>query len=218
MSERKRVYVWEIPVRLFHWLLVLSMIAFTVTGLYIGNPYIQAYSSEQYIMGTMRFIHFVTAYVFLMIIIIRIYWSLVGNKYAHVTGWFPFTSSKFSEMGRELKYYMLISKKSGSEGLGHTALGGLVMFFIFLVFFFEIVSGFAMYSVTHSGAIWTILGGWLLNVMLLPTINLWHHLCMYVIIAFVIIHIYTAIYLNSVEGNGLLASIFTGGFKIKSEE
>jgi Ni/Fe-hydrogenase 1 B-type cytochrome subunit len=210
MSERKRVYVWEIPVRLFHWLLVISMIAFTVTGLYIGNPYILALSSKQYIMGTMRFIHFVVGYLFLMIIIVRIYWSLVGNKYAHISGWFPFTGKKIGEMGREIKCYALMSNKSGCEDSGHTALGGLVMLFIFLVFFFEIVSGFAMYSVTHSGAIWTILGGWLLNVMLLPTIKLWHHLCMYVIIAFTIIHVYTAIFLNSIEGNGLLESIFTG--------
>ncbi len=210
MSDRKRIYVWEVPVRLFHWILVLSMIAFTVTGLYIGNPYIHAQKSTEYIMGTMRFLHFVTAYLFLMAIIVRVYWSFVGNKYAHVTGWFPFTGSKFSEMGREVKCYTLMSDKSGCEDQGHTALGGLMMFFIFLVFFFEIISGFAMYSVTHTGAIWTLLGGWLLNVMLLPTIKLWHHLCMYVIIAFAIMHIYAAIFLNSIEKNGLLESIFTG--------
>ena len=217
MSERKRVYVWELPVRLIHWLLVISMVAFTVTGLYIGNPYILALSSKQYIMGTMRFIHFVTAYLFLMSVIVRIYWSFVGNKYAHISGWFPFTGSKMREMGQEVKCYLLISKKSGCEGSGHTALGGLVMLLLFLVFFFEIISGFAMYSVTHSGAIWTILGGWLLGYMHLPTIKLWHHLCMYLIIAFSIIHVYVAIFLNSIEGNGLLESIFTG-YKFESQK
>lgn len=210
MSGRKRVYVWEVPVRLAHWLLVLSIAAFTVTGIYIGNPYIIAYSSQQYIMGWMRFAHFVAGYVFLMIMIIRIYWSFVGNKYARISGWFPFTSKKMGEMGKEIRCYLLMSKKSGCEDFGHTALGGVVMMLLFLIFYFEIASGFAMYSLTHKGAIWTLLGGWLLNYMSLPLIKLWHHLCMYAIIAFTVIHVYTAIFLNSIEGNGLFESIFTG--------
>jgi len=210
MSERKRVYVWEVPVRLAHWLLVLSMIAFTVTGLYIGNPYIHAYSSKQFIMGWMRFIHFVAGYLFLMVMIIRIYWSFVGNKYANILGWLPFTGRKMKEIGQEIRCYMLLSKKSGCEDYGHTALGGLVMLLLFFVLLFEVVSGFAMYSLTHTGAIWTILGGWLLNVMPLPLIKLWHHLLMYAIIVFTIIHVYIATFLNALEGNGLLESILSG--------
>ena len=34
-----RVYVWEVPVRVTHWLIALSIIVLSVTGLYIGRPF-----------------------------------------------------------------------------------------------------------------------------------------------------------------------------------
>ncbi|HDY70958.1 MAG TPA: Ni/Fe-hydrogenase, b-type cytochrome subunit, partial [Nitrospirae bacterium] len=37
-NERKRVYAWEFPVRLTHWINVLCIIALSITGFYIGNP------------------------------------------------------------------------------------------------------------------------------------------------------------------------------------
>jgi Ni/Fe-hydrogenase 1 B-type cytochrome subunit len=209
MSERKRLYVWEFPVRLTHWLFVLSMIAFAVTGIYIGNPYILALSSKQYIMGTMRFIHFVSAYVFLMSFIIRIYWGFMGNKYACLSVWFPFTGRQRTDLIGSLKFYMLISRKPPYSA-GHNALAGLTYLILFLFFLFEIFSGFALYSVTHSGAVWTMLGGWMLGYMHLPVIRMYHHVVMYLLIAFSLLHIYAVIFSDSKEKNGLLTSIFSG--------
>lgn len=209
MSERKRVYVWEFPVRLTHWLFVLSIIAFTVTGIYIGNPYFHAYSSKQYIMGWMRFIHFVAAYVFLMSFIIRMYWAVMGNRYASFSVWFPFTARKWRNFVDALKFYLLLSRKPPYSA-GHTALAGFTYLIVFLLFLFEIFSGFALYSVTHSGMIWTMLGGWMLGFMHLPIIRLYHHLVMYLLIAFAILHIYVSIYADAKEKNGLLLSIFSG--------
>ena len=35
-----RVYVWEWPVRVTHWLIVGSILVCSVTGLYIGSPFL----------------------------------------------------------------------------------------------------------------------------------------------------------------------------------
>jgi len=209
MSEMKREYIWEVPVRLTHWLFVLSIVAFSVTGLYIGSPYLYAVSTKEYIMGWMRFIHFVAAYVFLMSFIIRMYWALMGNKYACFCVWFPFTGKKMREFIDTLKFYLLIRNKP-PDNAGHTALAGFTYFIIYLLFLFEIFSGFALYSVNHTGAIWTVLGGWMTGFMYLPMIRLYHHLVMYVLIAFAILHVYLAIFADSREKNGLLLSIFNG--------
>jgi Ni/Fe-hydrogenase 1 B-type cytochrome subunit len=46
--------------------------------------------------------------------------------------------------------------------------------------------------------------------MLLPTIRLYHHLFMYVILAFVMVHVYIAWFSDSREKSGMMGSIFTG--------
>lgn len=208
-NERVKVYVWEFPVRFTHWINVLCLLALSITGFYIASPFIYAESSSQYIMGWMRVIHFVAAYTFLMSIIIRLYWSLAGNKYACMCGWLPFSGKRFSEMIDDLKCYMLICKRPKTH-VGHSALGGLTYLLILGVFIFEVISGFALYSVNHSGAVWTLLGGWLTGIMYLQTIRLWHHLMMYVILSFTLVHIYIALFSESMEETGLITSIFTG--------
>ena len=72
MQQRTRVYAWEFPVRFTHWINFLSIITLSVTGFYVGRPFMHAVSANQYIMGWMRFLHYVAAYAFLMSLIIRI--------------------------------------------------------------------------------------------------------------------------------------------------
>lgn len=209
--QRLRVYAWEFPVRFTHWINFICIVALSITGFYIGNPFIHAVSTKQYIMGWMRFIHFTAAYGFLLSFIIRIYWAFVGNRYASWKVWFPFTSQRWSDLVNTIKFYTFISRKP-PYAVGHTALAGFVYFLLFLVFAFEIVSGFAMYSQTHKGIIWTLLGGWFLGMFEVQTIRLFHHLVLYVMLAFVGIHLYIAWWLESAEKNGLMGSIF-GGYK-----
>ncbi len=208
-DNRERVYAWEFPVRLSHWINFLSILTLSVTGYYIGDPFLHATSGKQYIMGWIRFIHFVAAYAFLMSIIIRLYWSLAGNKYASFANWFPFTPKRLGAMGNDIKCYLLIGEKAKCHP-GHTQLGGLTYMFMMLIFLFMIFSGFALYSVNHSGSIWTILGGWLLNIMSLQSARLYHHLAMYVILAFAMVHVYISWFSDSKEKSGMMGSIFTG--------
>ncbi len=41
-GELARVYVWEAPVWITHWLITLSIVVLIVTGFYIGNPFLIA--------------------------------------------------------------------------------------------------------------------------------------------------------------------------------
>ena len=80
-----RVYVWEWPVRLYHWVNAACVVALIVTGYVIGNPTTIQHSEEayqQYWFGTVRAIHFSAAFVFFFNFLFRIYWGFVGNRYA----------------------------------------------------------------------------------------------------------------------------------------
>jgi Ni/Fe-hydrogenase 1 B-type cytochrome subunit len=218
-QQMRPVYVWEIPVRFTHWIIFLSILILSVTGFYIGYPLIHANSADYYLMGWMRFIHFVAAYVFLMCIAIRIYWVFVGNKYSNWRGFNPFNRNYWKNFAGALKFYLFISRKS-PHTLGHPPLASFSYLLLYLLFVFEVISGFALYSLSHgaAGGIWTFMGGWLQNFMSLAYIRLVHHLVMYVILAFAILHVYICWLIGGVEKNGLMGSMFNGYKYISTKE
>ncbi len=58
----KRVYVWQTPVRVYHWLNAISVLALCITGYIIGSPPALQSGSEasfSYWFGNIRFIHFI---------------------------------------------------------------------------------------------------------------------------------------------------------------
>lgn len=206
---QKRIYVWEMPVRVTHWLNFICLLVLSVTGLYIGNPFIVASSSDQYIMGWMRFLHFVGAYVFVVNWAVRLYWSFVGNIYANWKTFFPFTGEKLQRLFSQMWFYMLISRKPPSE-LGHTPLAGIVYFLILMLCVFAGATGFALYSLHAPGGFYASLFGWVFSFMSIPMTRLTHHLTMWLLLYFTILHVYISFFLNSVEKNNLLGSIFDG--------
>ncbi|MCX7794055.1 MAG: Ni/Fe-hydrogenase, b-type cytochrome subunit [Thermodesulfovibrionales bacterium] len=208
----KRVYVWEFPVRLTHWLNVLSIIMLSITGYYIGNPFIHAHSSTQYIMGWMRFLHFVFAYVFTFSFIIRIYWAFAGNPYAGWRVFNPFSIEKIKDVFQILQFYLLLKKDvpPALKKPGHAALAAYAYFGLFILFIIQILTGFALYSQSHVGFIWKLAGGWLLTFFVDNTLRLYHHLIMWLIIAFVLIHVYISWFVDRAEKSGVISSIFSG--------
>lgn len=59
-------YIYEAPVRLWHWITALSIVVLAVTGYFIGHPLpsIQGEATFMFWMGWIRLIHFTTAYIF----------------------------------------------------------------------------------------------------------------------------------------------------------
>jgi Ni/Fe-hydrogenase 1 B-type cytochrome subunit len=67
------IYVWEVPVRVTHWLIVLSITVLSVTGWYIHAPFLVPSSpveaSSQ--MASVRFWHEIFAIVFSLSVAVR---------------------------------------------------------------------------------------------------------------------------------------------------
>jgi Ni/Fe-hydrogenase 1 B-type cytochrome subunit len=206
----KKVYVWEAPVRVTHWINAIAIAALSVTGFYIGRPFISATSADQYIMGWMRFIHFVSAYVFVVSCAVRAYWAFAGNKYAGWSAFNIFSGKKLRELGEISRFYLFM-KKEPPHTVGHSACATYVYAGLFILYIVEILSGFALYSQGHKpGVLWTLMGGWLFWIFESQTIRLYHHLVMWLLIAFAIGHVYIALFLESKEKTGVLGSIFSG--------
>ena len=72
----RRVYVWELPVRYYHWLNALAIIVLIVTGFFISKPlaiHSHQEAANQFTMGWVRVIHFIASYIFFFNFLFRIY-------------------------------------------------------------------------------------------------------------------------------------------------
>lgn len=224
MSEKesvyKRVYVWELPVRFYHWLNALCIVVLCVTGYIIGNPPVISSSREayqQYWFGTVRFIHFVTAFVFFFNFAYRTYWGFVGNKYSRWYNFIPYKKSQFKEIKDVLKVDILQTDLKGRLHVGHNMMAGFTYFLTFLVFAFHSVTGFALYS-SMSDSFFPQLFAWVIPLMGGDmAVRQWHHALMWFFVVFAMVHIYLVFYHDYIEGRGTTSSM-VGGWKFEKEE
>ena len=195
------VYVWEAPVRLWHWLMALAMVVLAVTGYFIGSPLpsVPGEASANFVMGYIRFIHFSAGYIFAVIFVMRVYWALVGNKYSRGLFALPvklFSPGWWKGLIDLLPYYAFIRDKRYVY-LGHNPLAMVAMFVMFVLgSIFMICTGLALYGEGAGMASWQFryftawVQPWIGDSQALHT---WHHLGMWYLVVFAIIHVYLVI-------------------------
>jgi Ni/Fe-hydrogenase 1 B-type cytochrome subunit len=204
-----RVYVWELPVRLSHWFIVLSVAVLAFTGYYMQSPFLIVRSRTAYMMGTMRFIHLLAASVFISAFLLRIYWFFVGNEWSRWRAFVPIRRQQWRGMGRMVAYYSF-ARKNLAHHIGHNALAAVTYTLMFTMMLTEILSGLALYSYTVSNRVLTFFIGWLPRLIDISYLRLAHFLIMFAFFIFVIHHVYSAVLVSWEERNGLIESIFTG--------
>ncbi len=78
------VFVYQWPVRLWHWINATAITVLCLTGYFIGSPLptMPGEASAHFLMGYIRFAHFTAGYILAVGLIGRIYWAIVGNHHA----------------------------------------------------------------------------------------------------------------------------------------
>jgi len=220
----KRVYLWELPVRIFHWTTVLSMFALIITGFIIADPPAissSADASHSYWMGYIRLIHFIAVYFIVAVAIFRLYWAFVGNKFADWRNFVPYTKKGWKNIWYVLKVDVLLfpdkEHKLSNISIGHNHLAAtsyLIMGFIFIL---QAATGFALMSETAT---------WFFPKMfawVLPLFggDIWvryiHHLLTWIFMAFIVIHVYLVLYHDYIEARGETSAMLSGFKFVRSE-
>lgn len=210
MSKLKIIYVWEIPVRVTHWLNVLAMMTLCATGIFIGHPFSIGESASAYTMGWIRFVHFTAAYVFAIGLAVRAYWSFAGNKYSSWRAFFPFLNREDREkMLATFKYYLFLSRKL-PHVVGHNSVASTAYFLAFLLYLGMIISGFTLYSEHAPNGLMHKLLGWITHIFSNQSLRLIHHSFMWLLIGFIINHIYSCWLMDIKERGGIISSMFSG--------
>jgi Ni/Fe-hydrogenase 1 B-type cytochrome subunit len=211
-TSRQSVYVWDLMVRITHWVNVLGILVLSITGYFIHNPYVAPatnVATNEYTMGWMRYVHFIVAFVFTINVLFRIYWSFAGSKYARWQQFVPTNRDRWRSLGEMIKYYAFLRKEPPAQ-IGHNPLAGMAYTAIHVLFLIQVITGFALFSLSYPNGFWPTAFGWINGLLGVTIVRLVHDVVMYLLIAFTIHHIYSAIVIEIEERSGLIGSIVTG--------
>jgi Ni/Fe-hydrogenase 1 B-type cytochrome subunit len=217
----REVYVWELPVRMYHWVNMFCIIALCITGYVIGNPpaFMKATeASLNYWFGTVRFTHFVAAFVFFFNFIYRLYWGFAGNEFARWSNFIPLKRSQRKEIIDVIKVDMLqVKNERGFDSIGHNSLASFIYFFTFLLFLMQCLTGFGMYA-AMSKSLLPHLFSWIVPLMGGDMhVRQLHHVLMWGFILFAMVHVYLVFYHDYIERRGVTSSMI-GGWKFVEED
>lgn len=207
-----RQYVWQLPVRICHWVNVISISVLFLTGLYISHPLLapngEAYNN--FVMGTIRKTHFLFGYVLLFSFLLRVYWFYVGNNYARSGFPFVWRKSWWQDLFSQARQYLRLER--GHVHLGHNALAGLSYTVMVIgLGWLQIVTGLALYSESNKGGFWDTMLGWVIPLFGGSyRLHMWHHLFGWGFLVFAILHVYIVLYDDRQFRNGLISSMVAG--------
>jgi len=116
------ILVWDVPVRLFHWLLVFSCVGAWVTS-----------ESERLAVWHLAF-----GYSAGLLVILRVVWGFVGTRYARF--------SSFASSPRQTMAYLrtMLTGRS-AHPIGHNPLGGWMIWSLLSCVLLTVASGFLLY-------------------------------------------------------------------------
>jgi len=114
-----KIYVWDLPTRLFHWAL-LGLVVFQWASAEIG--------------GDLMDYHLLSGYTIAALLLFRVVWGFVGGRYARF-------SSFLLGVGPTLEYLRAMRAKTAPRYLGHNPLGGWMILALLGTLAIQIASG-----------------------------------------------------------------------------
>jgi Ni/Fe-hydrogenase 1 B-type cytochrome subunit len=209
LGREVAVYVWQYPLRLVHWGIVISIVALSFTGYYIHDPFIVGQVNRPFLMGWFRFVHEAFAMVFIALFLVRIYLFFGGNRWVNWRQYVPTARKQFGEMVHMAKFYLFMAPRPVSK-IGHNPLAAVSYLGVYALMLIEILTGLTMYQWLRHSPILSFFVGWIPRVIAMPNIRLIHFVVMFLFFCFVVIHIHISMLVSRFEKKGLMDSIFMG--------
>lgn len=185
---KKIIRVWDLPIRLFHWLLVLCVVLSFITVKIGGNA---------------MELHALIGYCVLTLIIFRVCWGLVGSHHARFIHFVP--------SPKRLVNYILGKTKAG---LGHNPLGALSVLALLFSLGLQATTGlFANDDIAFEGPF----AKYVSNdaVQFLTSI---HYLNEKVLIILIALHLCAILYYQKFKGENLIKPMLLGDKEIDPSE
>ena len=184
----KKIKLWDIPTRLFHWLLVASIGALFITALVgIDNGIALHGKIGLFVLG---------------LLIFRLIWGFVGSTYARFFQFFP-------TPGKIIAYL-----KGEWHGLGHNPLGALSVFALLGLTAAQVALGlFTNDDISFQGPLYGLIDG-----ELALTFTGWHRYLAYGLLAFVGLHVASIVFYKLVKKHNMVLPMLTGKTEVADNE
>jgi Ni/Fe-hydrogenase b-type cytochrome subunit len=215
------VYLWQWPIRAMHWAVAGSIVVLVVTGFYIGKPYfvVAGDTSSHFLMGWMRFAHFVAAAVLVATAIVRVWWLVAGNRFERWPALFPVRPRDWVNLVRQVKFYLMIQPEKAPHYLGHNPLQQLSYTGLYAIALVQVLTGFALYGQADPGGTIYALTNWIGPLLGgFPVVRFVHHVLTWAFLIFIPIHVYLALRADVLERTGSISSIISGGRFVPADQ
>jgi len=228
--------------RSIHWVNVISMIVAVITGLYIADPYYQAFIAEpavdKYVMAWNRWGHFIVAIIFDVTSILVAYLFFFSRFEKPILKVIP-TGKNIKEFGEVFLNLITLNRRKNFDST-HSDSFNTVYFAIFhLLLAWMLFTGLQLYvhglnsglssigtwwpAMLHMVTDWTIpVSGWIhsgagANIPSIMEVRISHHLTMWLLLTWVAFHIYYQVWRTIFWKEGDIA-IVVGGSKFVKED
>jgi Ni/Fe-hydrogenase 1 B-type cytochrome subunit len=207
--ETVGVYVWQYPLRLFHWGMVISIVALSFTGYYIHDPFIIGQVKYPFLMGWFRFVHETFGMILIALFLLRMALFFQGNSWVGWRRYVPLRIAQWKEMVNVAKFYLFINPRPVAR-IGHNAMAAFAYVGIYGLMALELITGLVLYTnLGHNGFLRAIVG-WIPALINVQNLRLIHFFLMFVFLAFAVFHIHLSMLISKEEKRGLMDSIFIG--------
>jgi len=178
------VKVWDLPVRLFHWILVLLLVFQLVSGK-IG--------------GSMMAWHVYSGYAVLVLIVFRVLWGFAGSTHARF-------ASFLKGPAAALHFASRLLSRTAVPQVGYNPLGGWMVIALLISLALQVISGlFANDSLATEGPLAA-----LVSIEVSDRLSLFHRWNLKVLLALAGVHIAASLYHWLAMKDDLIVAMFTG--------
>jgi cytochrome b len=182
MPEKR--LVWDLPTRLFHWILVL-----VILGLYLTAN--AGYEWMEW--------HFRLGYTALGLVVFRILWGFVGPRHARFTTFLV-------GPGKVLAYVRGFFRRDSVPATGHNPMGALMVIVLLLMVGIQAVSGlFATDDIAFAGPYNPAVSSELAS-----KLTSLHHLNFSILQWAILLHVGTVFFYLFYKRQNLIGAMFTG--------
>lgn len=180
----KQFLIWDLPVRLFHWLIAIAILG-------------SWFTSDQ--DNDLIYYHMLLGYFILGLLIFRIIWGGVGTKHSKFKHFIPSLSTL-------IDYINDVKNGEKKHSVGHNPLGSLMVIIMIVLFFLQAISGlFINDDVYSSGPYYGSVNEDVEKIM-----SLLHHNVFDYLVFAIGAHIVAIGYYEKVLKNNLILPMITG--------